>query len=50
VIDLEQERQYGEIAIQYRDPSQWTPGADTGPADVLEEFIQSLEQDGGADD
>ncbi|MDR2586812.1 MAG: segregation/condensation protein A [Coriobacteriales bacterium] len=49
IVDLEQEQQYGEIAIQYRDPSQWTPGVDTGPSDVLEEFIQSLEQDGETD-
>jgi segregation and condensation protein A len=49
VVDLEQERQYGEIAIQYRDPSQWAPAEATDSDDLLEEFIQSLERDGGPD-
>jgi segregation and condensation protein A len=85
IIDLDQEQQYGDIAIQYRDPAQWTPasgeagegagedagdeagasirvgagggagvgtGASTRENDVLEAFIQSLEQneqDGEAD-
>jgi segregation and condensation protein A len=29
MIDLEQNSQYGEIAIQYRDPSTWAPASDT---------------------
>jgi segregation and condensation protein A len=48
-IDLTQEQQYGEITIQYRDPDQWTPAAETGQDDALEDFIQSLEQDGEID-
>jgi segregation and condensation protein A len=49
MIDLEQERQYGEIAIQYRDPSTWTPASPVDDGEELEEFIQSLEQDGEPD-
>jgi segregation and condensation protein A len=52
MIDLEQEWQYGEITIQYRDPAQWAPapsGEEGNEEGVLEDFIQSLEQDGEAD-
>jgi segregation and condensation protein A len=51
MIDLEQELQYGEIAIQYRDPSTWAPAPhlDDETDEALEEFIQSWEQDGVAD-
>jgi segregation and condensation protein A len=53
-VDLEQQQQYGEIVIHYRDPDQWTPATggeqgEQGPDDALEEFIQALEQDGEAD-
>jgi segregation and condensation protein A len=52
-IDLEQEQQYGEIMIQYRDPSKWAPAPETDEAEdeALEDFIQSLEiaQDGDTD-
>jgi segregation and condensation protein A len=49
MIDIEQEDQYGEIDIHYRDPSQWAPAPSTDEADALDEFIQSLEQNGGTD-
>lgn len=49
VIDLEQERLHGDIKIAYRDPGQWMPAADIDENDVLEDFIQSLEQDGETD-
>jgi segregation and condensation protein A len=42
-IDLEQEEQYGEIMIRYRDPDQWTPAPETDQGEGLEDFIQSLE-------
>jgi segregation and condensation protein A len=43
-IDLEQKQQYGEIVIQYRDPSQWAPAPEAEQeGEVLEDFIQSLE-------
>jgi segregation and condensation protein A len=48
-IDLKQEQQYGEITIQYRDPLLWTPASETDQDDELEDFIQSLEQDGETD-
>jgi segregation and condensation protein A len=48
-IDLEQEQQYGEITIQYRDPLQWAPAPEMDQDDALEDFIQSLEQDGETD-
>ncbi|HBT95599.1 MAG TPA: segregation/condensation protein A [Coriobacteriia bacterium] len=45
MVDLEQDSQCGEIAIQYRDPEDWTPGSDED--DVFpEEYIRALEQDG----
>jgi segregation and condensation protein A len=49
MIDLEQEQLYGDIAIAYRDPDQWEPAPDGNQDDEIEDFIQSLEQDGEAD-
>jgi segregation and condensation protein A len=49
IIDLEQEQLYGEIAIEYRDPSTWVPAPEVDKNNELDDFIQSLEQDGGAD-
>ncbi|MDR1421442.1 MAG: segregation/condensation protein A [Coriobacteriales bacterium] len=54
IIDLEQEHEYGEIQIAYRDPEDWTPAVDSGieggaegaeGADELDDFIKSLEQE-----
>jgi segregation and condensation protein A len=52
MINLDQEQQYGEIAIEYRDPSQWAPAAGADGASAAgepEESIQPLEQDGEVD-
>jgi segregation and condensation protein A len=49
MIDLEQEKLYGDITIAYRDPSEWTPAPETDQDSELEDFIQSLEQDGEQD-
>jgi segregation and condensation protein A len=46
MIDLEQEKECGEIAIEYRDPEDWTPGPDEQDDVFPEEYIQALEQDG----
>ncbi|MCL1847974.1 MAG: segregation/condensation protein A [Coriobacteriia bacterium] len=59
MIELEQEQYDSDIKIQYLDPSKWAPAADLAPEvdananttsanSVLDEFIQSLELDGGA--
>jgi len=50
VIELEQESYYSDIEIHYLDPSQWAPAPDVVKDDALDEFIQSLNQDGEADD
>lgn len=50
MIELEQECFDGDIRIHFLDPSQWAPAADVETQDVLEDFIQSLEKDGGQDD
>ena len=49
-IELEQESFYSDIEIHYLEPDQWAPAPDVKNDDALDEFIQSLNQDGGADD
>jgi segregation and condensation protein A len=53
MIDLQQEQTYGDISIEYHEPEDWLPAPDSEGSsgdDVLEEFIQALERDGGTDD
>ena len=47
MIDMTQEHYDSDIEIHYLDPSQWAPAPDIEANNVLEEFIKSLEQDGG---
>ena len=49
MISLDQKQFDGDIEIHYLDPSQWAPAPDVEANEVLDEFIKSLEQDGGAD-
>ena len=49
-VELEQESFLSDIEIHYLEPDLWAPAPDVKKDDALDEFIQSLNQDGGADD
>jgi segregation and condensation protein A len=51
MVELEQPSYDGDIQIHFLDPDQWAPAppAPEDTEDMLEDFIQSLEQDGGLD-
>ena len=48
MIELEQEYYDGDIKIHYLEPDKWAPAHNSVPGDVLDEFMLSLEQDGGS--
>jgi segregation and condensation protein A len=49
MVDLEQTDHNDDIKIHYLNQNQWAPAPDIQANDVLEEFIQSLEQEVEAD-